>query len=233
MKKITKGLATAATATALALGFAVAALPSASAHPAYSDRQGSRAAAPVQLEVFAPGRGDHAGTEGKGWFVDLALTFHGKTLQQTGFDQLQLTGPAAHNNTAPFPGTFATGQDERLPGLVVLASTTNSDRPGFSGPGTNLANLFNLTGITDRDGEDIELWDTWLVGADITGRDVDSVLTVALVDDLDRDGVYNDAPGVVEDVNGDGKINRKDLKALGVASNIVTVPFHINGAPLS
>jgi len=26
-------------------------------------------------------------------------------------------------------------------------------------------------------------------------------------------------------------LDAKDLKAIGVASNIVTVPFHINGAP--
>jgi hypothetical protein len=38
---------------------------------------------------------------------------------------------------------------------------------------------------------------------------------------------------VVPDVNGDGLINADDLKLLGVASNIVTVPFRINGAPAS
>jgi hypothetical protein len=31
------------------------------------------------------------------------------------------------------------------------------------------------------------------------------------------------------DMNGDGKVDAKDLRKLGVASNIVVVPFHING----
>jgi len=51
------------------------------------------------------------------------------------------------------------------------------------------------------------------------------------VNDLNHDGIYNDAPSVVRDLNGDGHIDAKDLNALGVASNIVTVPFRINGAP--
>ena len=42
----------------------------------------------------------------------------------------------------------------------VLGSTTNADRPGFHGPGTNLANLFNLTGVTNRNARETELWDT-------------------------------------------------------------------------
>ena len=33
-----------------------------------------------------------------------------------------------------------------------------------------------------------------------------------------HDGVYNDAPDVVTDANGDGRIDRRDLQALGVAS---------------
>jgi hypothetical protein len=126
---------------------------------------------------------------------------------------------------------FSTGQDDRLPGLVVLTSTTNDVRPGFSGPGTNLANLFNITGITNRDDKETELWDTWIVGAAIAGQDVNTTLTVAVVDDLNQDGVFNDAPNVVTDLNGDGGIDAQDLELLGVASNIVTVPFRINGAP--
>jgi len=98
------------------------------------------------------------------------------------------------------------------------------------GPGTNLANLFNITGVTNRSAQETELWDTWLVGAPIAGQDVDTTLTVAEVADLNHDGIYNDAPDVVPDVNNDGKVNADDPRAIGVASNIVTVPFHINGA---
>jgi hypothetical protein len=190
-------------------------------------------AKPVRIEVFAPERGANAGALGFGWFVDMEIDFLGANLQQAGFTGLQLTGPGVHNNVPPFPGLFSTGRDDRLPGLVVLTSTTNNTLPGFSGPGTNLANLFNLTGITNRDNKETELWDTWIVGAAIAGQNVNTTLTVAVVDDLNNDGIFNDAPNVVPDVNGDGLINADDLKLLGVASNIVTVPFRINGAPAS
>jgi hypothetical protein len=186
---------------------------------------------PVRIEVFAPERGANAGASGFGWFVDMEVDFLGTNLHQAGFSGLQLTGPMVHNNVAPFPGAFSTGHDDRLPGLVVLTSTTNNTLPGFSGPGTNLANLFNLTGITNRDSKETELWDTWIVGAPIAGQNVDTTLTVAVIDDLNSDGIFNDAPNVVSDLNNDGRIDADDLKLLGVASNIVTVPFRINGDP--
>jgi hypothetical protein len=186
---------------------------------------------PVKVEVLAPEPAHNVGIGGAGWFVDMELSFHHKSLAETGFTGLQLTGPAAHNNVAPFPGLFSTGQDDRNPGVFVMTSTTTAATPGFSGPGTNLANLFNLTGVTDRSDEGTELWDTWLVGAPIAGKDIDSVLTVAEVKDLNHDGIYNDAPSVVHDLNGDGVVNAADLAKLGVDSNIVTVPFHISGAP--
>lgn len=188
---------------------------------------------PVDVEVFAPEHGDNAGIEGKGWFVDLAINYPGASLATAGFSGLQLTGPAGHNNVGPFAGTFSPGKkDDRLPGLVVLTSTTDN-RPGFSGPGTNLANLFNVTGVANRSSDGFELWDTWIVGADIAGRNIDTTLTVAVVADLDGNGIYDDAPGVVTDLNGDGHVDQADLEQLGVASNIVEVPFHINGAPAS
>ena len=202
----------------------------ASASPSNAHGASSRAK-PVSVQVFAPGKGDNAGANGAGWFVDMAIDFHGKDLQQAGFSGLQLTGPAGHNNVPPFPGTFSPGQDDRLPGLVVLVSTTNDSLPGFSGPGTNLANLFNITGVTNRDSKETELWDSWIVGAPIAGQNVNATLTVAVVDDLNHDGIYNDAPGVVPDLNHDGRIDAKDLELMGVASNIVTVPFRIDGDP--
>jgi hypothetical protein len=54
---------------------------------------------------------------------------------------------------------------------------------------------------------------------------------VAVVKDLNHDGIYNDAPDVVADANHDGRITSRDLTALGVASNIVRVPFHISADP--
>jgi len=229
MKTKTRALSAIGVATALAATYASVSLTSANAESGDQDR--AVQTKQVSVEVFAPGNGDNAGISGAGWFVDLDVDFDGSTLTQTGFIGLQLTGPAAHNNTAPFPGTFSTGRDDRMPGLVVLTSTTNNSIPGFSGPGTNLANLFNLTGVTNRDKHGTELWDTWVVGAPIAGTDIDTTLTVAVVKDLNHNGIYDDAPNVVTDQNGDGRINRVDLQKIGVASNIEMVHFHINGNP--
>jgi hypothetical protein len=223
-----------AAALVLAIGsfFAVASTAGAGASSANSNGRSNRAK-PVRIEVFAPERGSNAGANGFGWFVDMEVDFPPGNLHQAGFSGLQLTGPAGHNNIPPFPGLFSPGQDDRMPGLVVLTSTTvgANVNPAFSGPGTNLANLFNITGITNRDDKETELWDTWIVGAAIAGQNVNTTLTVAVVDDLNHDGIFNDAPNVVPDLNHDGRIDAQDLQLLGVASNIVTVSFRINGAP--
>ena len=216
------------TATVITAGAALAgslflAPPGAQARPAANHGK------PVDITVFAPEEGANAGLAGAGWFVDMEVDFNRTPLADTGFNGLQLTGPAGHNNIPPAPGAFGTGHDDKLPGLVVLTSTTSDRLPGFSGPGTNLAGLFNLTGVTNRTPQETELWDTWIVGAPVAGSGVDTVLTVAVVDDLNHDGVFNDAPDVVKDANGDGVVDARDLRALGVASNVVQVPFHISG----
>lgn len=225
MKTTTQALTALGVATALAATYATISLTGASAET------GDRAHRPkqVEVEVLAPEHGDNAGIGGAGWFVDLEVDFEASTLAQTGFTGLQLTGPAGHTSVPPFPGTFSTGRDDRMPGLVVLTSTTNNSLPGFSGPGTNLANLFNLTGVTDRDEHGTELWDTWIVGAPIAGTNVRSTLTVAVIKDLNHNGIYDDAPNAITDQNGDGRVNRRDLRKIGVASNIETVDFRING----
>ena len=97
----------------------------------------SNRAKPVRIEVFAPERGANAGANGFGWFVDMEVDFLRQNLQQAGFSGLQLTGPGVHNNVPPFPGLFSPGRDDRLPGLVVLTSTTVGPdvNSAFSGPG--------------------------------------------------------------------------------------------------
>ena len=173
---------------------------------------------PVNVTVFSPRQGDVAGKESKGFFVDLALRYPSLASSGAGF---QLTGPTVHQNQAPFPGAFAAGVDEKLPGLIVLLSTTTIGAKNAQ----NLANLFNLTGFTNQ--RTNEIWDTWIVGAPSFGRNVRSVLRVAVAADRNKDRIYNDAPAVVPDANRDGRINAVDLKAYGVASNIVAVPFEI------
>jgi len=178
---------------------------------------------PVDVKMFAPVSGDHVGLGGRGWFVDLAIGFD-TPLANTGFTDFQLTGPAGHNNIAPMPGTFSPGVDDRLPGLIVLVSTT----AGGAKSCQNVANLFNLTGVTDLSADTTEIWDTWIVGAPNFGVNTESTVYAAVAADLNGDGIFNDAPAVVPDANGDGICDRKDLKAFGLASNIAKAKFFIN-----
>ena len=173
----------------------------------------------VQVEVFSPRDRDIAGKQNKGFVVDLALRY--PSLAASGAD-FQLTGPATHQNQPPLPGTFGPGVDEKVPGLIVLLSTTTVGARNAQ----NLANLFNLTGFTNQ--KTNEIWDTWIVGAPSFGKNVHSVLRVAVAADKNKDGIYNDAPAVVPDSNHDGRINADDLVAYGVASNIAVVPFEIH-----
>jgi len=200
----------------LALVAAVAATATAAAGGKSASKKPDPA---VQVEVFSPQKGDVAGRQSKGFFVDLALRY--PSLAASGAD-FQLTGPTTHQNQAPFPGTFAPGVDEKVPGLIVLLSTTTVGAKNAQ----NLANLFNLTGFTNQ--KTNEIWDTWIVGAPSFGKNVRSVLRVAVAADKNGDGIYNDAPAVVPDSNHDGHINATDLEAYGVASNIAVVPFDIS-----
>jgi hypothetical protein len=207
-------------AAALALAGATAALAGSSIASAGSYPQSPKATtvAPVSVSVFSPQAGDEAGSQSKGFFVDLAVRYPSLAASGAGF---QLTGPAVHGNQAPFPGTFSPGVDEKLPGLFVLLSTSTVGARNAQ----NLANLFNLTGFTNQ--KTHEIWDTWIVGAPSFGHNVRSVLRVAVAADKNKDGIYDDAPAIVPDANHDGRINDADLKAFGIASNIVTVPFEI------
>lgn len=193
-----------------------------SAVPAISNADGGEDSS-VYVEMFAPKRGDNVGVGGRSWFIDLAVSYKGD-LQTSGFTSPQLTGPGVHNDVAPFPGTFSLGKDDRLPGLVVLVSTTTIG----AGSCQNLANLFNLTGVTDVKPKRVEIWDTWIVGAPLFGVATQSQAYVAVAKDLNFDGIFNDAPDVVADANGDGRCDGRDLREMGVASNIEKARFYIN-----
>jgi hypothetical protein len=196
----------------------VAAAAVAGATAATAKRASADATAPVKVQVFAPRPGDTVGKLSKGFLVDLAARY--PSLAASGAD-FQLTGPGTHQNLAPFPSAFAPGVDEKLPGLIALLSTSTVGARNAQ----NLANLFNLTAFTNQ--KTNEIWDTWIVGTPSFGRNVHSVLRVAVAADRNRDGIYNDAPATVPDANRDGRINAVDLKAYGVASNIAVVPFEI------
>jgi hypothetical protein len=198
---------------------AFAAVITAGASASSGSRASTKVAKAVEVEVFSPRPADVAGRQSKGFFVDLALRY--PSLAASGAD-FQLTGPTTHQNQAPFPGVFAAGVDEKVPGLIVLLSTTTIGAKNAQ----NLANLFNLTGFTNQTTN--EIWDTWIVGAPSFGKNVRSVLRVAVAADKNKDGVFNDAPAVVPDSNHDGRINAIDLEAYGIASNIAVVPFRIS-----
>lgn len=184
----------------------------------------------VELKVFTPKNGDVAGVNSRGFLVDLRARFDGN-LASTGV-ALELTGPAAHANTAPLPGDFGGGRDPSFPGLVVLLSTSTVG----PGPGLNLANLFNIVAVTDRvtdsvdsSNDETEIWATWIVGAPnlfgISGQLVQSRLFVAIV--------AGNAPNAVTDMDSDGDFDKDDLKLMGhtVISNVREIDFVVNGLP--
>lgn len=177
----------------------------------------------VNVHVFVPKSGDLAGVGARGFLVDLVARFKGD-LASTGASP-ELTGPGAHANTNPFPGSFSPGANaDHFPGLVTLLS---SSRVG-AGPGQNVSNLFNLIAITDRDEDDeTDVWATWIIGEPngfgTPGEDVETRLFVAVVDGL--------APDVVVDMDSDGEFDDDDLEAMGfdVLSSPVEIEFVING----
>ena len=155
----------------------------------------------VKVTVFSPGAGDHSGTGGAGFIVDLAMD----ATDARGNSILSAANGYQPFFNDPSSTTFHPGPDPGAPGLVVLLSTT-PDKPGtpLQGPGTNLAGLFQLNGVADVGGL-AEAWNTWQVGKPLFGTGP-STLTAYLV--------RGTAPTVVS----------ADTKAV---SNVVRVRFTI------
>jgi len=206
-------------AAAAASVAALIAFASGGPRPAAADTA-SATAKVADIKLFSPKNGDEAGLGNRGWFVDLRADFN-LPLERTGFTGLQLTGPAGHNNVPPFPGTFSMGQDDRFKGLIVLVATNQA------GAGSNVANLFNVSGVTNRDADKTQIWDTWIVGAPVFGQNTDSTVYAAIAADKNHNGILDDAPASIADADGDGDIDEQDLQAFGVASNVEQARFHI------
>ncbi len=177
----------------------------------------------VKLKMFAPENGSRAGIGGRGWFVDLAIDFR-TPLANSGFSGFQLTGPGVHDNAPPFPGTFSPGIDDRLPGLIVLGSTTGIG----AGSCQNVANLFNLISVTDVANNSAQIGDAWIIGAPNFGVDAESTVYAAVAADHNGDSIFNDAPAVLPDADGNGVCDAHDLKAFGLSSYIARSNFYIN-----
>lgn len=189
-------------------------------NPAFSNQDPDDDDKIASIEIFAPEKGYVAGLGSRAFLVDLAIEFEGN-LASTGVTP-ELTGPGPLANAGPFPGTFGFGANkDHFPGLVVLLSST------VSGPGRNLANLFNITTVTNQEENSTEIWTTWIVGAPnafgTVGVNTPSRLFVAVVEGV--------APDAVTDMDGNGVFDKKDLKLMGhkVISNTPKVDFVVNG----
>lgn len=189
-------------------------------NPAFADRDRDEDDKIASIEIFAPEKGYVAGLGSRAFLVDLAIEFEGN-LASTGVTP-ELTGPGPLANAGPFPGTFGFGANtDHFPGLVVLLSST------VSGPGRNLANLFNITTVTNQEEGSTEIWTTWIVGAPNAfgkvGENTPSRLFVAVVEGV--------APDAVTDMDGNGVFDKKDLRLMGykVISNTPKVDFVVNG----
>ena len=96
-----------------------------------------------------------------------------------------------------------------------------------AGAGQNLSNLFNIIAVTNRTPTSTEIWATWIIGAKnafgVEGQMTPSRLYVTVVDGV--------APDVVQDMNGDGMLDNKDLKLMGYRplSKGRKVDFIVNG----
>lgn len=126
---------------------------------------------------------------------------------------------------------FGLGRNEALPGLIVIFNNTPS---AIGGPGRNLANVFQFTGFQDRldiGGRTVYRYvqTVWLVGAPLWCGWTKAV--AAVVADKDGNGLLDDAPDTLPDVNGDGVVDERDLAAFGVASNIAVVTFYVPCPP--
>jgi hypothetical protein len=159
-----------------------------------------------EIEVFAPKSGDVAGVQNRAFLVDMVARFDGDLA-----------------STGAVPGVKAAGgigANPSFPGLVVLLSTTTLGAQASQ----NLANLFNIVAVSDRDGtEKTDIWTTWFVAAPKfgTGR---SRLFVAVVE--------GNAPSVIPDMDGNGVIDEKDLKLMGLTVlSKRKVDFVINDRP--
>ncbi len=136
-------------------------------------------------------------------------------------------GPVDGVSIGAGPPVFGFGKNEALPGLVVIFNNTPAAQ---GGPGRNLANIFQFTGFQDKldlGGRTVYrfIQTIWIVGAPAWCGWTKAI--AAIISDRDGNGLLDDAPDTVPDVNGDGVIDERDLAAHGVASNIASVIFYV------
>jgi hypothetical protein len=162
---------------------------------------------PVKLIVLSPHNGDRADQDGAGFVVDLSLTARNRRANT-------LLSPEAGYKRYfdnPTAASFHVGANEGAPGLVVMLSTT-PDIPGtpLQGPRTNLAGLFQVSGVTAQRGL-IQIRNAWHMGRAGFGSGRATLTAYAIV---------GTAPAVVARTPAAG--------GMLLISNVVKVPFTID-----
>jgi hypothetical protein len=149
----------------------------------------------VTGEVLAPEANSTQGSGGTGITVNLVFKTRDASLLQA---SVRTAGGAAPGPNAAFPG------------LVVLLSTTPQS---LGGPAANLADLFQLVGVSQLHDGSTEVRAMWVNAKPLWGIDVDSHLEVFVV-------------------NGHAPVSvPSDRNGLDVVSDDLQVDFHIAGGP--
>lgn len=206
---------------------------------------------PVKLDVFRPLNGDVGGYDARGFITSASVVFPGP-LNTTGLGQginpvtglpesvNELTGPGAHQQLPPYHGTFSVDVNEHFLGFVMFQDTFRGNArstpavPGVSQYTTNdlvdmknIANLFEITAPVNQTTQGTTVWTDWVQGGSGNFGPVDQVIKSTILVTI----VAGTAPKLVLDANADGKIDEKDLTAMGykVISNTVKRTFFVNG----
>lgn len=204
---------------------------------------------PVKLVVPIPSAGDIAGYDARAYIVAASLQFPG-ALSTTGLGQgvnritgnptttAELTGPGAHQQISFFPGDFtATANSDHFPGFVMWQDTFRGNLRVARTPANiykdplldvkNVAGLFEISTVINQTTKGTKVWTDWLQGGSGNFGPLDEVTETNMV----AVQVAGQAPDVITDANKDGKIDERDLTAMGykVISNTVKIKFYLNG----
>lgn len=120
----------------------------------------------VSAQIFNPHNGDVVGVNGSGWILDLLFNANSAMANSL----ISESAGFKSGFVSPTSPAFKPGPNSLIPGLVVLLNTTQTGAP-FSGPGTNLAGLFQINNFRTVNCDTIiEIWAEWLVGKPIAGH---------------------------------------------------------------
>jgi hypothetical protein len=139
----------------------------------------------VDVSILSPGVGDLSGTNGTGFVVDILLQYN--TSPSNAVPSPGQIEPTEHPLpkglfNEPSGPTYHPGSSVSSPGLVVTLSTTkNMSGTAFKGPSTNLAGLFQITGISSNDTA-FMVQNVWLPGEAAFEAGIESELTVFVVE---------------------------------------------------